>query len=169
MEFHPPSSTTSVTCVVAEGRMGPPPPPHLGTLLSGTGSGPVAALTGSLQGLGLSRDPLAYPAASSLSIPSPIRTKTQGVLCMLCSRKSMYDFLLLSLLQRMPDVQVCPAILTLQLMNLLELSFWGFHSGLPPRSPSSIASVSYSFLTQIFNEQPSVPYIVTSFKEDPRM
>lgn len=32
------------------------------------------------------------------------------VLSVTCSRKSVYDFLLLFLLQRMPDVQVCPAV-----------------------------------------------------------
>lgn len=45
---------------------------------------------------------------------------------MSCSRKSMYDFLLLFLLQRMSEVQVSAAILALKLMSLLEFSFGDF-------------------------------------------
>lgn len=91
--------------------------------------GAMAALNGCLRGLGLSRGPLAHPATSSLSLLSPARTKMQVVLSMTCCRNSTDDFFLLFVLQRMPDVQVCPGVLAPELTNLLELSFWGFRSG----------------------------------------
>lgn len=86
----------------------------------------VLSLATYLQGLGLPGSPLPYLTRSPLSIHSPTQTTSQVVLSMTCSRKSMYDFLLLSLLQRMPEVQVRAAILALELMSLLEFSFGDF-------------------------------------------
>lgn len=42
------------------------------------------------------------------------------------SRKRMYDYLLLFLPQRMPEVEVHAAVLALEVMSLLEFSFGDF-------------------------------------------